>query len=159
MEIQVEIITERTAALRFDQFPTEAHDRFRATVTTWTDELESRVQASEPYLTGKLRAETQTRIVDYPDRITGSVRITSEFAKAAALEYGAHSVTTVKAHMAKLDHLWGKLVDPMTVMVAAHSRHLNIAEHRFLRGSLASISGPFLDAMKRALDEATEAAS
>ena len=59
------------------------------------------------------------------DRITGYVDIaggkgSQDFAKAAALEYGAHKVAKVKTHEMSLDHYWStKLAEPETVMVKA----------------------------------------
>lgn len=154
MELTVEISTDRAAGLKFDEFPEQARQRLRAAITGLIGELEGRIQSAEPSLTGKLRSETEPVVEEYPNRITGRVSITADFAKAAALEYGAHATVLVKAHSASLDHIYGKFVDPMTVLVAAHARKVNIGEHRFLRGPLAAMEGQILESLQQALTDA-----
>lgn len=156
MEITAEIQTERTIGLKFDQFPEQARQRLRAAIETLIGDLHDQVTAAAPSESGKLRGEIQPRVEEYPNRITGVVAVTDEFAKAAALEYGAHSSVMVKAHTASLDHIYGKLVEPFSVMVGAHSRRVDIAEHRYLRGPLHAMEGQIFEALQEALVEAAQ---
>jgi hypothetical protein len=156
MDIGVTVTGDRRASLKFEAFPQQAHKSLLERITGLTERLAARVRAAEPVRSGKLRAATQTRIIDRPEFIVGRVEVTADFAKAAALEYGAHATTRVKEHAARLDHVYARLISPMTVIVAAHSRKPAIAEHRFLRGPLADISGEAILEMRQALAEAGE---
>lgn len=152
----VEIDTTRTIGTKFDQFPEAARGRLRAAIESLIAILYPRVVGEEPSATGKLRSETDSRVEETATRVTGAVSVTGEFAKAASLEYGAHGTTMVKAHSASLDHVYGKFVAPMSVMIGEHSRRLNVAEHRYLRGPLHAMEGQIHDAMQQALDEAAQ---
>jgi hypothetical protein len=154
VEIAAEIQTERAVELKFEQFPEQARERLRAAISALVSDLQSRVESAEPSLTGALRSETAPRLEEYPNRITGAVRVTDEFAKAGALEYGAHRTMLVKAHTATLDHIYGKLVEPLSVMIGAHQRTPNIAEHRYLRGPLHAMEGQIFEALQEAMTEA-----
>ena len=156
-EIAIEITGDRKVGLKFERFPQEAHDALLARITGLTADLKDRVIAAEPERTGRLKSETRSAVEDRPNRITGRVFIGAEFAKAAALEYGAHGTTTVKAHPARLGHVFARLIEPMTVIVAQHDRRVNIAEQRFLRGALAEIAPVAIEQMKEALAEAAAA--
>jgi hypothetical protein len=158
MEIGIEIVTDRKVALRFDEFPDEAHANLKAAITQVTERLRDMVEGAAPKRTGKLASEIEMRVLDYPDRITGIVEVRgdthNEMAKAAAEEYGAHGSTRVRQHHARLGHLWAKIVEPMNVIVKAHDRRLNIQQRNFLRGPLRDIEGDALAAMHEAVDKA-----
>ena len=157
MEIGIEISTDRRVALKFDQFPRQAHDALLASITQTTERLRAMVEGAAPKQTGKLVSEISSRVVDAPNHITGYVGIAgdgADYAKAAALEYGAHGTAHLREHGAKLGHLWAKLISPMQVIVSAHDRRVNIAEHDFLRGPLRAIEADALAEMKQALDTA-----
>jgi hypothetical protein len=156
MRIGITVKGERETALKFEQFPKQAHDRLLATITELTGTLRGLVESAEPERTGRLRGTTGSQVSQTADRIRGRVMITADFGKAGALEYGAHRAGPVKAHAARLGHVFGRLIAPMTVMVAAHTRRPNIAEHRFLRGAEAAIAEEALAEMQEALDEAVE---
>jgi hypothetical protein len=158
MEIGLEIVTDRRVALKFDRFPQQAHDQLLKAITGSTDRLRSLVDAAVPKRTGRLESEITDRVVDAPNHITGYVGVTggaaNDFAKAAALEYGAHGTAHLREHAARLGHLWSKLIDPMKVIVSAHDRRLNITAHDFLRGPLRQIQESAVVEMKDALAEA-----
>ena len=160
--IGLDILNDRKIGLRFEQFPEIAHAKLLERIAALTAQLEARVKAAEPVRTGRLRAQTASFVVDRPNRIAGVVKINAgsgaaakaAYGKAAALEYGASGTTRVAAHMMRLDHFWSKLVSPREVMVAMHSRRLDIPEHGFLRGSLASMQPEVQPALRQALQEA-----
>lgn len=151
MDIGIALVGDRRVALRFDKFPERVHSELLERITALTEKLRDRVIAAEPERTGKLKAHTTSSIEDRATRIVGRVTITGEFGKAGALEYGAHATTRVKAHLARLDHVFGKMIEPTMVMVAAHSRHVNIAEHKFLRGPLAAMQEEIIESLRQAL--------
>lgn len=155
--IGIAISGDRQVALRFDEFPQQAHEALRAHITTLVADLRARVVAAEPKRTGRLERETVAVVNDGANRITGLVRISAEFGKAGALEYGAHGTAKLKAHYARLDHVYSRLVAPMSVMIAAHSRQVDIAEHRFLRSGLDAVRDEAVNEMRAALDEASDA--
>jgi hypothetical protein len=159
MKVGIEIVTDRRVALKFDTFPVQAHDALLDVITSSTERLRALVEGAAPKRTGKLEAEITSRVIDATNHITGSVGFPAgltptEYGKAAALEYGAHGTAHLRAHSAKLGHLWGKLIAPIQVLVAAHDRRLNIAKRDFLRGPLHAIEDGVLADMKGALDQA-----
>jgi len=91
--------------------------------------------------------------------VRGGVRVaapdSNEHGKAAALEYGAHGSATVAAHAMALDHVFRtRLTNPLSVMVAAYSRHVNIAERRYLRGPIDDMRSAIVAELRAALEEA-----
>lgn len=155
MTVAMELLNERRVGLRFDEFPEKARANLLERITELTQELEDAVVEAEPEgATGKLRRETKPRVTEGPERITGSVSVTDEFAKAAALEYGAHGTTTVRAHVAQLNHVFARATSTVEVDVEEHTRRLNIAAHDYLRGPLAAMSGRIEEELKAAIDDA-----
>lgn len=160
--VYVTVSGERRVSLKLDEFPQELRGQLEARISELTAELQAQVEAAAPSRTGRLRSEIRGRVfADNPNHVSGIVDIagvkgSGDFAKAAALEYGAHASTKVSAHPMKLDHYWAsKLAAPTMVMVAAHNRTVNIAEHDFLRGPLAEMEPQ----IQMALEEVVEAAT
>jgi hypothetical protein len=160
MEFSIELSGERRAGLLFEQFPERARAALKERMTAIADQLYARVIAAEPQRTGKLRSQTARFVDDRPEFVRARVRVVvpkgdkAAGGKAAALEYGAHASVKVKSHSAQLNHLWALFVAPREVMVAAHERRVNIAERRFLRGSIGSLRGQVIAELRAALDEA-----
>jgi hypothetical protein len=150
-------------ALRFEHFPQAAHDRLLATLTSLEQRLEAMVIAAEPNLSGALRGLTGGRVYDHDSRIAAVVGVRTqtkaEALKAAALEYGSHKALMVRAHTAKLAHLWSRAINQIVVDVPEYGRTSNIDPLNFLRGPLAAIRGDALDEMRAALDAAVKDAA
>lgn len=159
-DLGISIVGFNRIAQRFDEFPQHAHDKLLAKIRELTAKLESKVQAAVPVDKGKLQGEVQAFVDDKKDNIAGKVKVVApngaDHAKAAALEYGAHAPTKVKAHQARLGHFWGRAVAPRTVMVAAASRTPNIQAHDYLRGPLASMESEVTTGLAQALAAAEE---
>jgi hypothetical protein len=160
-QISIDVSGARQVGIRFEQFPQNVYDRLVAAVQEKTDELLARVEAATPTLTGRLRSQERARVFhDNPNRIAGYIDIAGEkgsgdFAKAAALEYGAHRATKVKPHPMKLDHYWSdRLTAPTMVMVGAYTRTPNIAAHSFMRGPAEQMKVEILAALHGAVDTA-----
>lgn len=147
----VEITGARETGLVLEEFPDALYDDLRNEIGGLLEELHERVVVAAPDVTGTLRSEIDGILFADKNRIVGYVSVngpkgSKEFAKAGALEYGAHRPTSVKAHAMRLDHAWSeKLAAPETVLVAAYTRTPDIEEHNFLRGPL--------DAMRPEVDE------
>lgn len=160
MEIGLQITTDRRVGLKFDEFPTQAHDELLGAITSATNKLRDMVVGATPKRSGKLASEITSSVVDGARSITGYVgvkgAVSNDYAKAAALEYGAHGTAHLREHGAKLSHLWSKMIEPMMVIVKAHNRKLNIAEHDFLRGPLRAIEAGTLSDLQAALARAVD---
>jgi len=154
MDIQYAIEGDRVAGLRFEQFPQRLRARLEAAIQELTERLYARVIGAEPDRTGKLIGDTVEVFREGDNYISGRVRITSDFGKAAALEYGAHNPTKVRAHEMSLNHFWRRAVAPRMVMVGAYTRTPNIAERRFLRGSLEAMRPEIEAELQAAIAEA-----
>src|ERR1700686_275744 len=117
MQIGLDIITDRRVGVKFDVFPKQAHDAILQRITSVTEQLRGMVEAAAPKQTGRLAMEISSRVLESENRITGMVGVSggtpNDYAKAAALEYGAHGTAHVKEHATKLGHLWGRIVAPM----------------------------------------------
>lgn len=143
--IRIDISGDRQVGVRFDEFPDELYDSLRQEIDSLSGQLYSLVQANTPVNEGTLRSQERLRLFTDKTRITGYVDIdggkgSNDYAKAGALEYGAHRATKVSAHAMGLDHYWAhKLLEPETVMVEAYQRTPNIAERAFERNSLAAM--------------------
>lgn len=157
MDVGLEITTSRNIALRFEEFPQKARERLGEVITSATSRLQALVRNSVPKRTGRLEMEINSRVNEYDNGIVGIVYVKgknrNDFAKAAALEYGAHGSAQVKSHEARLDHYFSRHVDMLQVMVGSHSRKLNIKAHDYLRGPEASIADEALADMRQAINE------
>lgn len=157
MDIGFTITGTNSVTQRFEDIPVRLYDRLVGRVTQLTDELEGRVRGAAPKLTGKLEGEIVSQVFDNPDRVVGRVTLSGEYAKAAALEYGAHGTTNVSAHEVELSTVFGRrLTAPLTVMIAAHSRRLNIAQQSFLRPSIAGMNNSIVEGLRDAVNETIE---
>lgn len=157
-DIGVVIEGDRQVALKFEQFPAQCHDALLSRITSLTEILEARVAAAVPVKTGKLRSEVTSQVYDDQTSISGRVTIdgdsANEYAKAGALEWGAHNSTKVAAHNARLDHIFSRrLSAPIDVMVEAHSRQLDIVAVKFLRGPFQADEQAIADQLQQAVDE------
>jgi hypothetical protein len=87
---------DRELSTQFEEFPSRARDRLKERIYALTARLEERIQAAAPVRTGLLRTEIKSRTYDDAvSRIAGYVSVqagsrTSEYAKAATLEYGSN---------------------------------------------------------------------
>lgn len=156
MAIGIIVEGAREVDLRFERFPQGCHDELSAKIKARMPRLASAVRAKTPRKTGKLASEVTSSVRDTKERITGIVTVSGDFAKAGALEYGAHGTAKVGAHEARLDHVFGnQLHDPITVSVRAHTRQMNIPAHRFLRGPFEAERSEIEAELRQAVDRAT----
>jgi len=149
--------SDRRVTLFFEQFPQAAHDRLLAVMQELQIRLAADVIAREPVQTGRLRSQSGGRVYDHDTRIAAVVGVRAETAqdarKAAALEYGSHRSIMVRAHEARLTHLFGRAISPMMVTVPEHSRTTNIDPRRFLRDAIAGMHSEAIEALRQAVAE------
>lgn len=144
--IHIDVTGDHQVGIRFEAFPDDLYGDLRQEVDALSVELLALIEADTPTLTGLLHSEERLRLFTDPTRITGYIDIAGEkgsqdFAKAAALEYGAHAATKVGAHDMRLDHYWAlRLAAPETVLVEAFTRTPNIEEVAFERGPLEAMA-------------------
>jgi len=163
--IHIDLAGVRQVGLRFDEFPNALYADLKREIDSLSVELYARVQAATPSLTGQLRSQERLRLFTDPNRITGYIDVeggkgSQDFAKAAALEYGAHKPTKVKAHSMGLDHYWSKmLAAPETVLVEAYNRTPDIAEAAFERGPLAAMQPEIVGRLNAVVEKAVAEAN
>jgi len=161
--IEIRSGSERAAILRFEQFPTFAHDRLLAALWRIERRLETSIRAAQPAKTGQLRSLTGGRVYDHGTRMAAVVGVRANNAddalKAAALEYGSARALMVRAHQTKLTHLWGRATVPMVVQRSGHIRRSNLSAHRFLRGPMAAIRADAVAELKVAVEDSAQVAS
>jgi len=158
--VEVNRAHERSLVLRFGQFPDFARDRLIAAMWRIERRLEAAVHAAQPSRTGALRAQTGGRVYEHPNRIAAVVGVrvpnADDAMKAAALEYGSSRVVQVRAHAAKLNHIWGRIVAPITVQRPGHTRRTNLRPDRYLRDPYAAIKADALGEMRVAIEDAAQ---
>lgn len=163
--IHIEVTGDRQVGLRFEEFPDELYQQLKAEIEALATELYARVEAATPSRTGRLRSQERLRIFADPNRITGYVDIagdkgSQDFAKAAALEYGAHGPAKVSAHSMRLDHYWStQLTQPESVMVEAYTRTTNIMERAFERGPLGGMEAEVVSRLNAVVEAAAAEAN
>src|SRR6185437_5854493 len=108
MPVTITITGDRKVGLRFEELTPRLHDALLVHIRRLTDELLTRVQQAEPVRTGHLKSSTVAKIYDDETKIAGRVTLSADFAKAAALEYGAHKATRVKAHASSVSTVFGR---------------------------------------------------
>jgi len=151
---------DRDVALRFEQFPEGLRQRLHGAIERLTERLAARVRAATPKRSGRLASEVRSRVEDGPEFVRGRVFIDApdgrDAGKAAALEYGAHKPPRkgfVVEHKRSLNHLWGRAVSPMEVIVDRYTRTANIMERRYLRGPFQAMRGEIEEEMRDAVTE------
>ena len=158
-DLGVIISGDRAVELKFETFPQRLHTRLFSDITTLTGRLAALVRSRVPSQTGKLESQIVGQVFDADARITGRVTVagvkgSQDFAKAGALEYGAHNLTKVRAHEMRLDHVFAdRLNAPLTVMVDAYQRTPNIAESNFMRGSIEDMHGEIVQGLRDGVSE------
>lgn len=163
--VRIDISGDRQVGVRFETFPDALYEDLRKEIDSLSIELLARVEAATPDRTGRLRSQERVRVFTDPTRITGYVDVegskgSGDFAKAGALEYGAHRTTQVRAHSMALDHHWAlQLAAPETVLVDAYSRTPNIAEHAFERGPLAAMQPEVVSRLNAVVEKAVAEAN
>ena len=163
--IKIDVQGDRQVGLRFEEFPDVLYSDLHQSINELTLELYARVRGAAPSDTGDLQSKVRVRIFTDKERITGYVDIagqkgSQDFAKASALEYGAHRRTKVSAHKMRLDHHWDKkLAAPQLVIVKAYNRQANIAETAFERGSLEAMRPEILAKLNATVAKAAGKAS
>jgi hypothetical protein len=75
---------------QFDRFPRAAHANILARFHQFMPRLAALVRSQVPRKTGKLASEVTESVKDSPDRISGRVGFSADFAKAGAIEYRQH---------------------------------------------------------------------
>jgi hypothetical protein len=155
----VTIENERAVELLLDRFEKSARENVRAIVEAKTAELADRIRAAAPRLTGKLQSSIKEEVRETDDRIRGRVFVSGDFAKAGALEYGAHGTFTRKAHEEKLTHLWARAFMMPEVEVSPTTVHMDLDARRYIRDPFAEMQADIEDELRQALDNAAEEAS
>lgn len=84
--------------------------------------------------TGTLRRKINSSVRETPTSIVGSVGVRLSY--AAAHEYGIDKTVSVREHLRTIKQAWGRPIEPMSVAVQAHQRHMHSPERSFLRSSL-----------------------
>lgn len=149
MDINIAVVGDRAIALKFGRIPIAIHDRLLQTIHDLTEKLLDRIHDAEPEATGRLKERTRAYFTDRENLIRGAIRPGSarqDKLKAMALEFGAHGTAHVKAYTRGHD-----------VAVQAYTRHVNIAEHRFLRDPFAEMKGEIEAAIRAAFQSAGDA--
>jgi hypothetical protein len=148
-QIGIEVVGDRKVALRFEKFPETLRAKFAGPIKSITSRLADMIRARTPKgEKGELPSLVYEQFFDDPDQVSGRVTFGDDYAKVGALEYGApgpRNRNRVAEHPMELSHVFGsRLNRPLTVMVKAHRRQLNVKAHRMLRDPLAQMSAPAL---------------
>lgn len=157
MDLGFELSGDTTLALKFDALPRDVHARILARLTSLEPALEEAVRAGEPHRTGRLSSLTSGTVTDEADRVTLRVAMRGDFAKAGVFEFGApgpRSPRRVKAHAMRLDHVFGRLVAPMMVTVAAHAHPTHIAARHMFERALAGMHDEIVAELRQAVQDA-----
>lgn len=161
MDIDAVITGDRRVVARFDEWPKDFHDALLARIRDLTSELQSRVRALAPSRTDKLKDEIISRVFDDPQKIKGLVTLEdglsgSEYAKAGALEYGAHRATRVRKHRRTITEAFGRTISPTSADIQAYSRIANIDAQIFLRGGLGDVEGDAVTQLQEVIDQSSK---
>jgi hypothetical protein len=144
-------------SLRFDTFPERAREKLEDRIRSLTDMLGEAVEEAAPSKTGRLRGEiTPTLYADSENRIAGYVSVfasaaTSEYAKAATLEYG-----TDKPRRARQEHtgLAERLFGGKERLTERVSRPVHIRAFRYLHDPFETMQPAIAASLDEAMAEA-----
>lgn len=153
--IEFEIVGARKVELKLEELPKRFHEALLARIVALTRQLEARVLGLVPRRTGRLASEISSTVIDQPERIRGRVFVrgatSNDFAKAGALEYGAHRTIEVR----RRESLSGRLSRRESAASdRVYARHQNLAARLFMRGALDPMKAEILQELQEALAEA-----
>jgi hypothetical protein len=148
---------DRELSLRFDTFPTRAHKRLEDKISALTEQLQARVEAASPVLTGLLRSEITPRdFADNVNRVAGYVSVfahsSNEYAKAATLEYGSSKPR--REFQRTSSGILSRFGLRQQRIVARISKPVDIKAFRYLRGPLEQMRPEIEAGLNEALAEA-----
>jgi hypothetical protein len=147
---------EREVSLRLDTFPGRARKRIEERIAALTAQLQARVEAAAPYLTGQLRSEIVERdFADNPNRVAGYVSvyapgIPDAYAKAATLEYGTNKP---RRSFQRTNGVIDRVGKARRRIVAKLSKPAHIEAFKYLRGPLAEMKPEIEASLNEALAE------
>lgn len=154
-DIGVEIEGIRGLQLKFDQFPERAREHLYENIAQIIHRLYGAIRSEAPSRSGALRSHIAESMSQGTNYVRGNVRFTGEYAKAGALNYGAHRKAAVRAHEMRLDHVFGsRLSAPMTVIVDRFDRKPNLASRNFITGPARSMHDEAMMAIQEAIEQA-----
>lgn len=149
---------DRELTLRFESFPSHLHDKLLARIGGLTEQLQARVVAATPHLTGTLQSEETERVFgDSPERVAGYVGVyapsdpAKEYPKAATLEYGTNKP---RRAFQKRAGLMAALLGPRLRIIGKLSKAVHIEPVRYLRDSLDEMQPEVIAAFQEVLNEA-----
>jgi hypothetical protein len=148
--ISIRLDGARQTAVRVDRIDERMRARLNAAIHRLTPRVKDRMVAAEPDRSGRLRSEARESYSDRDGIVAGRVIAAPrrDAVKAAALEYGAHRNTPVRAYnRANGD------------MVSAYTRRVNIQPHRFVRGTLEAMQAEIDAELQRAVEETIDEAN
>lgn len=160
MDFDAVITGDRRVVARFGEWPKELHDDLLERIRNLTEALQARVESLAPERSGKLKEEIVSRVFDDPEKIKGLVTLAgglpgAEYAKAAALEYGAHSASKVRQYRRTISEAFGRTISPVDADVRAYSRVANIEAHLYLRGGLADVEADATAQLQAVIDQSS----
>lgn len=154
MSIKTEVKGAASLAVKFDQFPREAHDNITRRFVGLIDRMETLSTRLVPKLMRRLMGEITGRVFsDSPDRVAGYLNVFdigvsdpkhNEYAKAATLEYGTSKVRQLEERA----NLFNK-----RIKVRAMARPVRIIPHRYLRDPFEEVSPQVYSEIEAALQE------
>lgn len=148
----------RNLTAHMERWPPLLRAALRPKITEIMRELLSRVHALEPTRSGALRDLTRMYVDDNEDSITGKVKVLAKSGRrhnvaAAALEFGAHRRTIVRAYSERRDMVFGHRVTERPITVQAYARVPNIAAHRFMRGPFEAMQPRIREELEKTVAE------
>lgn len=151
MQIDAIVTGEREVLARLDTLAERVQKRLKARLERLVPQIEADERSRAPVRTGKLRSEIQGHVTAGTDFVVGQVRVAAqnraEFAKAGALEYGAHGTAAVHAFSRAGHTPFGQRAEQM---VDAYTRRVDVMAHRYVRGAAEN----WRNEAKAALEEA-----
>ena len=159
IKLDVKIEGDRAAGLRFETFPTYAHDRLLTSLQNIERRLEAAVRSAVPRKSGELQQLIGGRVYDHKTRIAAVVGLGSkdptEIKKTLSLEFGSRGKSvTLRAHGMRLAHFWDTQVTERIVRIPSHSRIPNIMARRFMRDPFQAMRSSALAEMEAAVEQA-----
>jgi hypothetical protein len=152
---------DRAVELMLARIPDAVRARLVPAIRDLTDRAYALYVAGEPSRTGRLHGETREVMTDQANLVRGRVTIVAsgggsqnEYAKAGALEYGAHGRTKVAAHV-RDGHDW--FGHPVEQLVKAYTRQVDILAYRFARNALEAISAEAQASLRAAVESVVAA--
>ena len=159
MNFSIEIQGDEAVISRFDELPPKLRAALTKKISYLTLYLENYIKTEKlsgqvlNVVTGRLRRSIYSKVTQTGDNVIGEVASSGDVKYAAIHEFGFDGDELVREHTREIKQAFGKAIEPKTVVVREHTRHMVMPERSFMRSSFRDLKAMLQQGVEDAVRE------